>query len=120
MAASVGRVGRDCEHAQRSWSDRARQSDRCQAGDSSPERFGVLRMVGGCDPGQTCWDRPGVSMSSPMSVPGEPAERRRGAVAAGGFATDEERVVLRDGSEVVIGDLAAGDEATIDMWFEGL
>jgi RimJ/RimL family protein N-acetyltransferase len=56
-------------------------------------------------------------MSSPMSAPGESAERRRGAV---GFAPDEERVVLRDGSQVVIRRLAAGDEATIDMWFEGL
>jgi RimJ/RimL family protein N-acetyltransferase len=59
-------------------------------------------------------------MSSPMSPSGEAAERRRGVVAAGRFASDEERVVLRDGSQVVIRYLAAGDEATIDMWFEGL
>lgn len=59
-------------------------------------------------------------MSSPVSVPGEPAERRQGAVVAGGFAAGEECVVLRDGSQVVIRDVAAGDEATIDMWFEGL
>lgn len=33
---------------------------------------------------------------------------------------DIERVVLRDGSSVVIGPLAAGDEAAITSWFAGL
>jgi RimJ/RimL family protein N-acetyltransferase len=65
-------------------------------------------------------DRPKVLMSSPMSAPRDPAERRPGAVAAGGLASDEECVVLPDGSQVVIRRLAAGDEATIDVWFEGL
>lgn len=37
-----------------------------------------------------------------------------------GPAVDEERVVLRDGSTVVIRPLAAGDEAAIVAWFEGL
>jgi GNAT superfamily N-acetyltransferase len=41
-------------------------------------------------------------------------------VGDGGSPADIERVVLRDGSSVVIGPLAAGDEAAIVSWFAGL
>jgi RimJ/RimL family protein N-acetyltransferase len=41
-------------------------------------------------------------------------------VGDAGSATDIERVVLRDGSSVVIRPLAAGDEAAIASWFAGL
>jgi GNAT superfamily N-acetyltransferase len=41
-------------------------------------------------------------------------------VGDGGSAADFEPVVLRDGSSVVIGPLAAGDEAAIASWFAGL
>jgi GNAT superfamily N-acetyltransferase len=58
-------------------------------------------------------------MSSRLSVPGHVAERRVSVEAVVASAIDE-RVVLRDGSSVVIRPLAAGDEATIDKWFAGL
>ena len=38
----------------------------------------------------------------------------------GGLTTDAERVILRNGSTVVIRLLAAGDEAGIARWFAGL
>ena len=38
----------------------------------------------------------------------------------GGLTTDAERVILRNGSTVVIRPLAAGDEAAIARWFAGL
>ncbi|MGO9752801.1 MAG: N-acetyltransferase family protein [Solirubrobacteraceae bacterium] len=41
-------------------------------------------------------------------------------VGGAGSPTDLERVVLRDGSSVVIRPLAAGDEAAIASWFAGL
>jgi GNAT superfamily N-acetyltransferase len=41
-------------------------------------------------------------------------------VGDAGSPTDIERVVLRDGSKVVIRPLAAGDEAAIASWFAGL
>ena len=41
-------------------------------------------------------------------------------VGDGGSTTDIERVVLSDGSGVVIRPLAAGDEAAIASWFAGL
>ena len=41
-------------------------------------------------------------------------------VGGAGSLTDVERVVLRDGSGVVIGPLVAGDEAAIASWFAGL
>ena len=41
-------------------------------------------------------------------------------VGDAGSLTDVERVVLRDGSSVVIGPLVAGDEAAIASWFAGL
>jgi hypothetical protein len=41
-------------------------------------------------------------------------------VGDAGSPTDIERVVLRDGSSVVIRPLAAGDEAAIASWFAGL
>jgi GNAT superfamily N-acetyltransferase len=41
-------------------------------------------------------------------------------VGDAGSLADIERVVLRDGSSVVIGPLAAGDEAAITSWFAGL
>ncbi len=42
------------------------------------------------------------------------------AAGGAGSPTDVERVVLRDGSSVVIQPLAAGDEAAIASWFAGL
>jgi RimJ/RimL family protein N-acetyltransferase len=48
---------------------------------------------------------------------GDPAEA---AVGSPGPAADEDRVVVRDGSAVVIRPLVSGDEATIAAWFEGL
>src|SRR5512135_1196938 len=39
---------------------------------------------------------------------------------AGAAQSDEDRVVLRDGSTVVIQPLATGDVAAIAAWFEGL
>jgi acetyltransferase len=59
-------------------------------------------------------------MSSRLSAPGDFAERPASTEAVVASATDEEHVVLRDGSSVVIRPLAAGDEATIDKWFAGL
>ena len=41
-------------------------------------------------------------------------------VGDAGSPTDIERVVLRDGSSVVIRPLAAGDKAAIASWFTGL
>ena len=41
-------------------------------------------------------------------------------VGGAGSLTDIERVVLRDGSSVVIRPLVAGDEAAIASWFAGL
>ena len=38
----------------------------------------------------------------------------------GGLTADAERVILRNGSTVVIRPLAAGDEAAIARWFAGL
>jgi hypothetical protein len=38
----------------------------------------------------------------------------------GGLTADAERVILRNGSTVVIRLLAAGDEAAIAAWFAGL
>ena len=38
----------------------------------------------------------------------------------GGLTADAERVIVRDGSSVVIRPLAAGDEAAIASWFAGL
>lgn len=40
--------------------------------------------------------------------------------AYGGLTADAERVILRNGSTVVIRPLAAGDEAAIARWFAGL
>jgi GNAT superfamily N-acetyltransferase len=59
-------------------------------------------------------------MSSRPSVPGDFAERRARTEAVFASAMDEEHVVLRGGSTVVIRPLVAGDEATIDEWFAGL
>jgi GNAT superfamily N-acetyltransferase len=56
-------------------------------------------------------------MSWRLSPPWEAAERRPTVAAV---ATDEEHVLLRDGSHVVLRHLAAGDEAAIDTWFDGL
>ena len=51
---------------------------------------------------------------------GDPAEAAVGPPGLAGSAADEDRVVLRDGSAVVIRPLISGDEATIAAWFEGL
>jgi RimJ/RimL family protein N-acetyltransferase len=51
---------------------------------------------------------------------GDPAEAAAGSPGPAGPAADEDRVVLRDGSAVVIRPLISGDEATIAAWFEGL
>jgi RimJ/RimL family protein N-acetyltransferase len=59
-------------------------------------------------------------MSSRPSAPVDFAERRVSKEAVIASAIDRDRVVLRDGSSVVIRPLAAGDEATIDEWFAGL
>ena len=50
-------------------------------------------------------------------MPGAPASVAGPAAAA---ASDEDRVVLRDGSTVVVRPLATGDVAAIAAWFEGL
>jgi len=54
----------------------------------------------------------------------DPFETELASVSDGvgdaGSPTDIERVVLQDGSSVVIRPLAAGDEAAIDSWFAGL
>ena len=39
---------------------------------------------------------------------------------AGAAASDENRVILRDGSTIVVRPLATGDVAAIASWFEGL
>lgn len=39
--------------------------------------------------------------------------------AYGGLTADAERMILRNGSTVVIRPLAAGDEAAIASWFAG-
>jgi hypothetical protein len=59
-------------------------------------------------------------MSVRPTGPGEIAARRAGFGAVAGSAAEEERVILRDGSSVVVRPLAAGDEATIEEWFAGL
>ncbi len=41
-------------------------------------------------------------------------------VPAGAAASDENRVILRDGSTIVVRPLATGDVAAIASWFEGL
>jgi RimJ/RimL family protein N-acetyltransferase len=59
-------------------------------------------------------------MSSRLCAQGELA---RGRVSAEGIAaseTDDEQVVLRDGSRVAIRPLASGDAIAIDTWFAGL
>lgn len=58
-------------------------------------------------------------MCACLPAAGKVAEAAAGPTGAAQSAT-EERVVLRDGSTVVIRPLAAGDEAAIDAWFEGL
>jgi GNAT superfamily N-acetyltransferase len=47
----------------------------------------------------------------------EAGRTRSDGVGDGGSSADVERVVLRDGSSVVIRPLAAGDEAAIASWF---
>jgi RimJ/RimL family protein N-acetyltransferase len=59
-------------------------------------------------------------MSSRLCAQGELA---RGRVSAEGIAapeTDDDQVLLRDGSCVVIRPLASGDAIAIDTWFAGL
>lgn len=51
---------------------------------------------------------------------GDPAEVAAGSPGPAEPAAGEDRVVLRDGSVVVIRPLVSGDEATIAAWFEGL
>jgi hypothetical protein len=59
-------------------------------------------------------------MCACLPAGGDLAGATAGLAGAAGSRADEERVVLRDGSAVVIRPLACGDEAAIAAWFEGL
>jgi GNAT superfamily N-acetyltransferase len=69
-------------------------------------RWGVRLRLRECELTLTRFETEFASISDGVGGPGSP--------------TDIEPVLLRDGSSVVIGPLASGDEAAIASWFSGL